>query len=302
MFVRLWGVRGSIPVPGPRTVRYGGNTSCIEVRADDGRMLIIDAGSGIRELGNFLLKNDLKNGPISTDIFLTHTHWDHIHGYPFFTPIYFKQNQFTIHGPVNAISGSLEQIFSAQMDYSYYPVKLEDTGAKVNFSELKEGSFIVNGFKVSTCYLNHPVLCIGYRIEVDDRVFCTVYDHEPYQNIFARNGVIDSEEAKEAQAAVDEMNMKVVNHIKGADMVVYDAQYHNAEEYNSHRGWGHSTVQDAVSYSIQAGVKRVCLFHHDPTRSDEELDALYMDLKEKIKKAGQQLVVFPAKEGLRVPL
>lgn len=302
MFVRFWGVRGSIPVPGPKTVRYGGNTSCLEVRADDGRMIIIDAGSGIRELGNFLLATDQKAGPIHTDIFLTHTHWDHIHGYPFFTPIYFKQNKFTIHGPVNAISGSLEDIFSAQMDYSYYPVKLEDTGASVDFSELKEGQFIVNGFSIRTTYLNHPVLCLGYRVEVDDKVFCTVYDHEPYQNIFARDGNIESEEAREAQATVDEMNSKIIRHIQGADLVVYDAQYHNAEEYNSHRGWGHSSVQDAIGNCLKAHVKRVAIFHHDPTRSDDELDALHADLKEKIRKSGHPLVVFPAKEGLRVPL
>lgn len=302
MFIRFWGVRGSIPVPGPKTVRYGGNTSCLEVRADDGRMIIIDAGSGIRELGNFLLATDQKAGPIQTDIFLTHTHWDHIHGYPFFTPIYFKQNKFTIHGPVNAISGSLEDIFSAQMDYSYYPVKLEDTGASVDFSELKEGQFIVNGFSIRTTYLNHPVLCLGYRVEVDDKVFCTVYDHEPYQNIFARDGNIESEEAREAQATVDEMNSKIIRHIQGADLVVYDAQYHNAEEYNSHRGWGHSSVQDAIGNCLKAHVKRVAIFHHDPTRSDDELDALHADLKEKIRKSGHPLVVFPAKEGLRVPL
>lgn len=301
MFIRLWGVRGSIPTPGPKTVKYGGNTACIEIRTDSGQLIIIDAGSGIRELGNYLLKNDQKEGPIKTDIFLTHTHWDHIQGYPFFTPTYIGGNEFTIHGPVN-YAGNLENIIAAQMDYTYYPVKLEDTGATVKFNELKEGTFILGGVKITTCYLNHPVLCLGYRIEADDKVFCTVYDHETYRNIFSRDGSLDSDEAREAQEVVDQMNTKIANHVKGADLLIHDAQYHTSEELDKHKGWGHSSVQDAIRTSLRAGVKRLAIFHHDPTRSDDELDGLHSRLQEYIKSKGIPLEVFPAREGLSLTL
>jgi len=301
MFLRFWGVRGSIPCPGPKTVKYGGNTSCLEIRLDSGRMIIIDAGSGIRELGNYLLANDQKNGPIKTDIFLTHTHWDHIHGYPFFTPTYIKGNEFTVHGPVN-YSGKLESIFSAQMDYTYYPIKLEDAGASVNFNELKEGSFIMGGMKITTCYLNHPILCLGYRVEGDGKVICTVYDHEPYQNIFTKDGALDTDEAREAQEAVDMMNAKIVNHVRNADLVVYDCQYHTQEELDSHRGWGHSSVRDVILTCLKAGVKQVALFHHDPTRDDDTIDALHAKLSQQLERSGKQLKIFPAREGLKVNL
>ncbi|HPH03636.1 MAG TPA: MBL fold metallo-hydrolase [Spirochaetota bacterium] len=301
MYVKFWGVRGSIPTPGPKTVRYGGNTSCIEIRLESGQLLIIDAGSGIRELGNWLLANDQKKGPLKTDIFLTHTHWDHIHGYPFFTPTYIKGNEFRIHGPVN-YSGKLEKIFSAQMDYTYYPVKLEDAGAKVSFNELKEGTIYVGGAKVTTCYLNHPILCLGYRIEADDRVVCTVYDHEPYVNIFSTDGRLDTDEAREAQEAVDMANAKIRKHIENADLVIYDSQYHSREELDSHRGWGHSSIEEALSDAVAARVKRLAIFHHDPTRSDDSLDAFHLALRERVKQEGLGIITFPAKEGLTVPL
>ncbi len=301
MHIRFWGVRGSVPTPGPKTVKYGGNTTCIELRLSDNRLFIIGAGSGIRELGNYLLANDLKNGPLKTDIFLSHTHWDHIHGYPFFTPTYFKDNEFTIHGPVN-YAGKLKDIFSAQMDYTYYPVKLEDTGASVEFNELKEGTYLIGGIKVTTCYLNHPVLCIGYRIEAEGKTLVTVYDHEQYQNIFSRDGNLDSEEAIEAQSAVDMMNAKIVNHCKGADLLIHDAQYHNQQEYDAHRGWGHSTVRDAISTGLKAGVKKLALFHHDPARPDDALDKLHAQITEQLRGAGKDIDVFPAREGLTISL
>jgi phosphoribosyl 1,2-cyclic phosphodiesterase len=301
VYAKFWGVRGSIPSPGPKTVHYGGNTACIEIRLASGQLLIIDAGSGIREFGLWLLGNDQKKGPLKTDILLTHTHWDHIHGYPFFIPAYIKSNEFTIHGPVN-YAGNLEKIFSAQMDYTYYPIKLEDAGARVNFNELKEGTITIGDAKVTTCYLNHPILCLGYRVEADDRVICTVYDHEPYVNIFAGAGMEDSPEAQEAQEAVDMASQKILRHIENADLVIYDAQYHTQQELDSHRGWGHSAVEDALSNCIAANVKQLAIFHHDPTRSDEELNALHKNLRQRMQDEGRKLLVYPAREGLLVPL
>ena len=299
MYAKFWGVRGSIPAPGPKTIRYGGNTSCIEIRLASGQLLIIDAGSGIREFGLWLLANDQKQGPLKTDILLTHTHWDHIHGYPFFVPAYIKNNEFIIHGPVN-YAGNLEKIFSAQMDYTYYPIKLEDAGARVKFNELKEGTITIGGAKVTTCYLNHPILCLGYRVEADDRVICTVYDHEPYVNIFGNPE--DSDEAREAQEAVDMANEKILRHIENADLVIYDAQYHTKQELDSHKGWGHSSVEDAITNCLAARVKHLAIFHHDPTRSDEDLRALHISLRQRLRDEGRKLLVFPAREGLLVPL
>ena len=301
MHVKFWGVRGSIPTPGPETVRYGGNTSCIEVRLANGQFLIIDAGSGLREFGRWLIANDQKKGPLKTNILLTHTHWDHIHGYPFFGPAYIKGNEFTIHGPVSH-AGNLEQIFSAQMDYTYYPINFRATGATVSFKELKEGTVHIGDAKVTTYYLHHPTLCLSYRIEADDRVVCTVFDHEPYTNIFSKDGNLDTEEAQEAQEAVDMANEKIRSHIRDADLVICDAQYHGKAELDSHRGWGHSSVETALEMCLAANAKRICFFHHDPTRNDAALNALHISLRKQMKEEGRKVLTFPAREGLVVPL
>ena len=301
MYVKFWGVRGSIPAPGPKTVLYGGNTSCIEVRLANGQLLIVDAGSGIREFGLWLMANDQKQGPLKTDILLTHTHWDHIHGYPFFIPAYIKGNEFTIHGPVSH-AGNLEQIFSAQMDYTYYPIRFQSTGATVRFNELKETTIQIGAAKVTAYYLNHPILCLGYRIEADDRVVCTVFDHEPYANLFSVDGSLDTEEAQEAQEAVDMANEKIRSHIKDADLVIHDAQYHGEKEFSSHRGWGHSSFEYALETCIAANAKQVCFFHHDPTRDDSALDKIHISIQDTLKANGNKILTFQAREGLVVPL
>jgi phosphoribosyl 1,2-cyclic phosphodiesterase len=301
VYVKFWGVRGSIPTPGPKTARYGGNTSCIEIRLASGQILIVDAGSGIREFGIWLMANDQKQGPIKTDILLTHTHWDHIHGYPFFGPAYIKGNEFVIHGPVSH-AGKLDKIFSAQMDYTYYPIQFQATGASVSFNELKEGTIQIGDAKVTTYYLNHPVLCLGYRIEADDRVVCTVYDHEPYRNLFCGNGPPDTVEAQEAQEAADMANEKIRRHIQNADLVIFDAQYHSKEELEAHLGWGHSSIEYALDTCLAAEAKRMCFFHHDPTRSDTALNEFHIALQQKIKAEGRKILTFPAREGLVVPL
>jgi len=299
MKVKFWGVRGSIPSPGPETVKYGGNTACLEITTNSGRRIIIDAGSGIRALGNHLMATEQKNFPLKMDIFLTHTHWDHIHGYPFFVPAYIPGNEFTIHGPVN-YSGKLSKIFSAQMDYTYYPIRLEEAGANVKFNELKEGVFYLDEIKITATYLNHPISCLGYRIEADGKIFCTVYDHEQYHNLFTQEGEKDSPEAAEAQEIVDIMNNKIIEHIKDADFLVYDGQYHTQEEYEDKKGWGHSTTDDAINAAIKANVKNLAIFHHDPQRKDSELDALNIKMQKQITPTLKR--IFAAKERLTIKL
>ncbi len=186
MKIKFWGVRGSIPCPGPSTIKYGGNTACIELRFEDtDRRVIIDAGSGIRELGNYMMANDLSKGPIKTEIFLTHTHWDHIMGFPFFTPGYVSGTKLKIYGPVSYENDSLEDVMGWQLTYRHFPVRQAELASEIEYINLKENRFdLGDGITLTTKYLNHPVLCLGYRFEYRDKIFCTAYDTEPFQNIF----------------------------------------------------------------------------------------------------------------------
>jgi len=251
MKVRFWGVRGSIPCPGPETIKYGGNTACIELILDDGVSFIIDAGSGIRELGNYILKKgEIQKNSIK--IFLTHTHWDHIMGFPFFAPMYISDARIKIFGPHASEKDSLEEIVGGQWTYNYFPVLHEDLAAKVEYIELEEGEYdIGNGLILKTKFLLHPIACLGYRFEYHDNSFCTVYDTEPFQK-------------KE----------EIVDFIKGADLLVHDAQYTEYEYKNSKAGWGHSYMEYAIEVAEMGEVKKLAFFHHDPERTDSQLDAL----------------------------
>jgi phosphoribosyl 1,2-cyclic phosphodiesterase len=278
MRVTFWGVRGSIPCPGPATVRYGGNTACLELRVGDGnRLVIIDAGSGIRPLGDSLVKNDLPKGPIRTTIFLSHTHWDHIMGFPFFTPIYIPGTKLEICGPVTYEEDKLDTVVGAQLSYRYFPVRQEELAADISYLELKEGTRdLGDGLRVTTKYLNHPILVLGYRFEYRGRVFCTAYDHEMFQNVFEMapdQPGYDAESVREGALAAREENEKVARFFQGADLLVHDTQY-TAKEYQKKKGWGHSTFESAINAAHKAGVKHLVLFHHDPLRTDGELTAL----------------------------
>jgi phosphoribosyl 1,2-cyclic phosphodiesterase len=275
----FWGVRGSIPTPGPKTVKYGGNTSCLELRfgADD-RLVIIDAGSGIRELAGKLLANDLKKGPIRTKIFLSHTHWDHIMGFPFFTPIFIPTTELEVYGPVSFEEDPLEKVVGAQLSYRYFPVRQEELSATIRYFALKESEQdLGGGLRLRTKYLNHPILVLGYRFEFEGKVLCTAYDHEPYQNVFdvAPDAPgYDAEAVKEGAAAAAGENEKVSQFFRGADLLVHDTQYTHKEWLAGKKGWGHSTFEWAINAAHKAGVKHLVLFHHDPDRSDAKLEEL----------------------------
>lgn len=278
--VRFWGVRGSIPCPGPHTVKYGGNTACLEVRFPelDDRLIIIDAGSGIRELGNFMMAHDFKKGPINTKIFLTHTHWDHIMGFPFFTPIYVPGNRLTVYGPVTYEKDTLETIVGGQMTYRYFPVREAELAATVDYIELKEGRLdLGDGITLTTKYLNHPVLCLGYRLEFQGKVFCTAYDTEPYRNLFCTDPTdpaYDEMMAQEGEAVAVEQNALVEEFFRGADLLVHDSQYSEAELTPGKLGWGHSSYEGVIATASRQQVKRLALFHHDPMRTDAQLEAM----------------------------
>ena len=306
MRVRFWGVRGSIPCPGAKSWRYGGNSACIELRAGDaGRLIIIDAGSGIRELGNHLLRHDLAKGPIVTQIFLSHTHWDHIMGFPYFTPIYIPGSKMTVYGPVTFEDDPLEEIVGGQMKYRYFPVNMGELRSEIHYERLQETSTLDlgDGLTVTTKFLNHPVTTLGYRFEYGGKLFCACYDTEPFRNLFItdpNHPDYDEAMALEGEEVAAEQNALVEDFFAGADMLVHDAQYTEAEYRLNRVGWGHSSMEYAVAAARRAKVKRLALFHHDPDRGDEELDKLTEIYCQKKSDANPD--IFFAREGMVVEL
>ena len=294
--MRFWGVRGSIPCPGPDTVKYGGNTSCLEIRADE-RLVIIDLGTGIRALGEWLMANDFKKkGRIDTDIFVTHTHWDHIMGFPLFTPIFLPVTKLRIRGPVTFEDDSLETIIGAQLSYRYWPVRAGELAADIKYEQIIETTLdLGGGLKVTSKYLNHPILCLSYRLEYMGKSIIAAYDHEPFRNLFPVDPAdpgYNEEAAKEGELAAAEENKKILNFYKGADILIHDAQY-TTDEYSRHLGWGHSTYEQAIDSAANAGVKKLVFFHHEPGRTDKRLEEL-----EKNYGGASGLQVMMAREGL----
>ena len=279
MKIRFWGVRGSIPCPGPDTMKYGGNTACIELRFENPeRLIIIDAGSGIRQLGDYIVANDLPKGPIRAEIFLTHTHWDHILGFPFFTPIYIPGTKLKVYGPSTFEEDSLADVVGGQLVYRYFPVRQAELASDIEYLDLKEVRLdLGDGITVVTKYLNHPVSCLGYRFESKGKVFCTAYDTEPFRNVFCTDPddpSYDEAMAREGEQVAAEQNQRIEEFMKNADFIVHDAQYTRGEYESSRLGWGHSTFEQAIAMVKRAGVKRMALFHHDPVRTDAQIDAL----------------------------
>ena len=302
--VKIWGDRGSMPVPGPDTVVFGGNTACLEVRCGK-RLIVIDAGSGIRSLGDWLVRNELKNGPINADVFLTHTHWDHIMGFPMFTPIYVPGTTLRVHGPVNFEDETLEQIIGSQLSYRYWPVRQDELAARISYQSLKETEIdLGDGIVVRTKYLNHPVLCLGYRIEYEGKAFATAFDHEPFSNLFPTDPAdpdYDPLIAQEGDTAAREENERIESFYRGVDLLIHDTQY-TAKEFKAGKvGWGHSSFEYAINAANRARVKRLLLFHHDPNRSDAELQELELFYQDKIRgKSGLRLDA--SREGMTVNL
>ena len=297
--VRIWGDRGSIPCPGKDTVIYGGNTSCLEVRADE-KLVIIDLGTGIKPLGDYLMANDFKKGPIDVDIFISHTHWDHIMGFPMFTPLFIPTSRIRIRGPVSYEDETLEQIIGAQLTYRYWPVRISELSAHIEYAQIKETSLdLGDGLWVTTKYLNHPILCLGYRFEYRGKSIVTAYDNEPFRNLFPTDPEdpgYDEDAAREGEAAAAEENQKLLRFFQGADVLIHDTQY-TAAEYEKHLGWGHSTFERAINNANKAKVKKLVMFHHDPNRTDEQLQKLEQNYQKRIAgKTAMQIMM--AREGL----
>jgi len=283
MHVRFWGTRGSIAAPGPSTARFGGNTSCVEVRASDGTVIILDCGTGARELGMHLVQTMPQ--PIRLHLFIGHTHWDHIQGFPFFVPAFLPGSELNIYAPIGFQRG-LEEAMAGQMEYSYFPVKMRDLRSRIHFTELDEGFFRVGAVLVETQFLNHTAPTIAYRMTSDGATIAYATDHEPFWNASGRV----------SQHPGDERHIAF---LKGANLVIHDAQYTDAE-YRDKVGWGHSSLEYAVDVALAAGVERLVLFHHDPAHDDTMMEQMEAMARDHVGRRGQALEVLAAREGLEL--
>jgi phosphoribosyl 1,2-cyclic phosphodiesterase len=286
MWIRFWGTRGSLPKPGQSTLRYGGNTSCVEIRTDDGTLIVLDSGTGARDLGLALTSHEPQ--PLRGHLLFSHTHWDHIQGFPFFTPVFQEGNSFDIYAP-HGIIQSLADTLRGQMQRPYFPITVDDLAAEIRCHDLTEDTFHVGPAHVRTRFLNHPALTLGYRIEVDGAVLVYATDHEPH----GRDRAVPESSVWRPTHLEDQRHADL---LEGADLVIHDAQY-TAHEYANKASWGHSTVEYVVDMAMQARVKRLALYHHDPERDDAELDGVVAACRTRIRAADSSLEVFAAAEG-----
>jgi len=262
-------VRGSIPTPGPSTVRYGGNTSCIEVRCGSD-IIVLDAGTGLRKLGQSLLK-EFTRKPLNLTLLLSHTHWDHIQGLPFFAPIYESRCRLRILG-CEGSRNSLVAAITGQMESTYFPVPFSNLPSNIEIEELKTFEFALGDFLVTVHRANHPGATVGYRLVV------FFPDTEPRQG-----------------------DSTMLEFIRDADVLILDSQY-DREEYKEHKGWGHGCVDDSVALALKAGVKKLVLFHHDPDHDDQKIDEFVQHARKLVTKAKGKLKVEAAREGMEIIL
>ena len=291
--IRFWGVRGSIPTPGIQTAIFGGNTSCVEVRVGD-QVIILDAGSGIRALGQSLMR-EFRDKPLSITMLVTHTHWDHIQGFPFFMPAYDPRVNVRIVGYEGAVHGLRGALFE-QMQSAFFPVGLNQMASHVTFDELTEMEFELDGIKVRTIFANHPGICLGYRLSTPSGDLVYMPDHEAYERHEIERQKLAGEVSQPSLDYARAQDAKVIDFIREADVVIGDTQY-DTTEYPSRLGWGHTCVDDAVDIALRAGVKHLFLFHHDPDHYDNKMTELTAAAEELVAEAGSSMAVSTAREG-----
>jgi phosphoribosyl 1,2-cyclic phosphodiesterase len=288
MRVTFWGTRGSIATPGAATVGYGGNTSCVEVRCGDD-ILIFDAGTGIRALGQRLAA-EFADRPLTVHLFVSHTHWDHIQGFPFFVPAYRPTTTIHVYGA--AQGRPLEKVLRGQMDPDYFPVARGDLASTIHVHEFRGRPFEIGATSVAGMYLNHPGMTLGYRVAHAGATVVYATDTEPYRYTLEHLGA----RALPGRYFGRELDREIVEFVRNADLYIGEAQYTD-EEYPAKIGWGHSALSATVEVALTGGVRRLALFHHDPMHDDEVVSAMVKRAQALVAERGGKLECFGAREG-----
>jgi phosphoribosyl 1,2-cyclic phosphodiesterase len=294
MRVTFWGTRGSIPAPGPDTARYGGNTSCVEVRAG-GHLLVFDAGTGLRPLGLAMMR-EFGDQPFTIHLFISHTHWDHIQGFPFFVPAYRRDVTIHVYGAPGQ-GRSLEKVLRGQMESEYFPVGLGDLAAAIDVHEFRAEDIEIGGVRVAPMYLNHPGMNLAYRVSSGGRSLVYATDHEPYaltlDHVAGRG--------EEGWVFGQRLDEAIVAFANDTDLLIADAQYTD-EEYAGRIGWGHSPLGATIALAVAARPKSLALFHHDPMHDDAAVARMEQVARETLATQGAAVHCFAAAEGQSLDL
>jgi phosphoribosyl 1,2-cyclic phosphodiesterase len=300
MQITFWGVRGSYPVPGAATVRYGGQTSCVEARTASGETVIVDAGTGMRSLGNKLLA-EANGQPRPYHVLLSHVHWDHIQGLPFFSPAYISGTKISVHALLTA-ANELDQVIGGITRHEFFPMPLEAVPANFDFHQVEPGvDFAIGAFHITPIALNHPFGSVGYRIDADGQSWAYVADTAPFDQVLHKQHFLSGLEplSSNDKVALGAMRSALVERLKGVDTVVYDTHF-LPEEYARFPHYGHSTPDQALDICAEAGVRCLVLYHHAPAHSDDQMDqiaAAYL-----AKGALRGISVLTSFEGMTVPI
>jgi phosphoribosyl 1,2-cyclic phosphodiesterase len=299
MRLKFWGVRGSIPSPGKQTVRYGGNTPCVEIRPDDDTLLILDAGTGIMHLGDELME---RAAPVRAHLLLSHTHWDHIQGFPFFHPAAFEGNELTIIGS-DQNGMTLESILADQMRAMYFPLQFDELKATIRFRKVAEETFMIGDTRIQTIYLNHPGYTLGYRITHGDKSIVYMSDNEPFNR-----KLTDSYSNKVEKPIVDlynnvrgNPNSRLIQFAEEADVLIHDSMF-TPSEYKKKELWGHSDYLFALQMAVDARVRSLLMFHHGPHHTDDIIDSIVERCRKTLKTCAHIPECIAAAEGMVIEL
>src|SRR3569623_1978165 len=304
---KFWGVRGSLPVPGPKTERYGGNTSCVEVRSAAGTRIIIDAGTGVRRLGKAMMREEIERGQVTAHVLISHSLWDHFQGLPFFAPLYQKGNHLYVYAR-RRDDVHLRAVFASQTDDPYFSIPFEETKADISFRELADAArFEIGEVDVRCTRRNHPYVATAYRLSVDGAAVAYVSGTAPFSDILFENQFIARppmaiRPLPEAdRAKLRAMRDGVVRLCEGADLVIYDTMF-TPQAYDRYPHYGHLRPRVAQAVCCEAGARRQVLLHHAPERSDAEVDAILEQTRADARQARLALELDAAYEGMDIAL
>ena len=289
MIIRFWGTRGSIPVPGNSTFKYGGNTPCVEIRSSENKLLILDGGSGIRELGKYVIEH---NDGEDINIFISHYHWDHIQGIPFFLPLFNPNFRVTFYG-ISSNGLDVEKEMKQQMLPNNFPISIDEFKAEVNFKEINKNiTYNINGLKVETFNLNHPTPTLTFKITEGKSSFIYMTDNELK---------IDNELERQNDSFLRSMNKELIAFCTNCDYLVHDAMF-DEDSMLDKKGWGHSSNVSLAQFSIMANIKNLVLFHYNPDYDDAKIDFILKETQSFLKKQKSEINCIASKEGLEIKI